>query len=174
MHEILIDRRQVVAPHQRVHQVLAYRHQCSRTTGCKIDPPEQLLAARLGGAVQLGRSPVGPLARPGIDRRVDALAINAESGHERLEERDARARRQLVVSREQFARQGDARGLAAAGQQLLAELNQAVRSCRSVTTPVTRPIDQRATALRDRLQHVAEEGGIHHLPCLHRVRRYLP
>ena len=66
------------------------------------------MTARLGGAVQFGRRPVGPLARPGIDRRVNSLAVNAEFRRQRLEECDTWSGCQFVVAREQLARQRDA------------------------------------------------------------------
>ena len=65
--------------HQRVHQVFAHRDQRGGAAGREIEPAEQLLPARLGGEMQFGRGLVGALARPGIDRRVDALAIDRRS-----------------------------------------------------------------------------------------------
>ena len=56
------------------------------------------------------------------------------------------------------------RGFAASGQKFLAQLDQAGRSCRSVTAPVARAIDQRAAPLRNGLQQLAEERGVHRSP----------
>ena len=147
--------------HHRVHQVFAHRDQRRGAAGREIEPAEQLLPARLGGVMQLGGGLVAPLARPGIDRRIDALAVDPEARRQRLEEGDARTGRQFVVAGENLARERDARGLAAPGQQLLAQLDQALRACRSVTAPVARAVDQRAAALRNGLQHFAEKRGVH-------------
>ena len=84
--------------HHRVHQVLAHRDQRRGAAGREIEPAEQLLPARLGGKMQFDRGLVAPLARPGIDRRIDALAVDPEPRRQRLEERDARTGGQLVVA----------------------------------------------------------------------------
>ena len=94
--------------HHRVDQLLAHRDQRRGAAGREIEPAEQLLPARLGGKVQFGGGLVGAIARPGIDRRVDPLAVDAEARRERLEERDARPGGQLVVAHEDFARECDA------------------------------------------------------------------
>ena len=161
MHEVLVDRRQVVAMHHRVHQVFAHGDQRPRPAGREIEPAEQLLAARLGGEMQFGGGFVGTLARPGIDRRVDALAVDPETGRQRLEEGDARAGGQFVVDAENLARERDAGGFAPAGQQFVAQIDKAGRPCRSVTAPVAGTVHQGAAALRNGLQHLAKERGVH-------------
>jgi hypothetical protein len=111
--------------------------------------------------MQFGRGLIGAEARPGINRSVNALAVDRETHRQRLEERNARAGGQFGIGAEDFPRERHARGLAAPGQQLLAQFHEARRACRSVTAPVARAVDQRAAALRNGLQHLAEEGGIH-------------
>ena len=74
MHEILIDGAEIFAPHQRVHQVFAHRHERRRSAGCQVEPPEQLLTARLGRDMKISRRFVGTGARPRVDGRIDALA----------------------------------------------------------------------------------------------------
>ena len=148
MHEILIDRRQVVAVHHRVHELLAHRNERRGAARREIEPAEKFLPARLGGEMQFGRGLVRALARPGIDGGIDAARGRPRSGRQRLEERDARAGGQFVVERENLARERHAGGFAASGQQFLAQFDQAVRTCRSVTAPVARAVDQRAPALR--------------------------
>ena len=91
-------------------------------------------------------------------------AIGAEALRQRLEERDARPGGQLGIAVENFARQRDAGGFAAPGQQILAQLDQALGARRGVTAPVARRVEQRAAALGDGLQQFAEEGGIHSVP----------
>src|SRR5262249_50725432 len=55
----------------------------------------------------------------------------------------------------------DARGFAAPGQKFLAQLDQAVRLCRSVTAAIAGAIDQGAATLRDGLEQFAEKRGVH-------------
>ena len=68
MHEILVDRRQVVAMHHRVHQLLAHRDERRGAAGREIEPAEKLLPARLGGKMQFGGGlvacPRAPRHRP--------------------------------------------------------------------------------------------------------------
>ena len=69
--------------------------------------------------------------------------------------------RQFRVAREEFARERHAGGFAATGEEILAELRQAFRALLGDAAPVARAVDERAAALGDRLQHVAEGGGAH-------------
>ena len=55
--------------------------------------------------------------------------VGAEAVCQRLEEGDARTGGQLGIAREDLARERDAGGLAAAGQQLLAELDEVAERC---------------------------------------------
>ena len=87
--------------------------------------------------------------------------VGAEPARQRLEEGDARTRFELAVARENFARERNARGLAAAGEQILAQLGQVGRALLGDPAPIARAVDQRAPALRDRLQHFAEKRGVH-------------
>src|SRR5205085_12108274 len=65
------------------------------------------------------------------------------------------------VAREDFARERHAGGFAAAGEQVFTELRQAFRALLGDAAPVARAVDERAAALGNRLQHVAEGGGAH-------------
>ena len=49
MHEIGIDRGEIVAVIERVDQLLAHAHQRRGAAGRQIEAAEQLLPARLGG-----------------------------------------------------------------------------------------------------------------------------
>jgi hypothetical protein len=113
--------------------------------------------------VQLRRGLVGTQSRPGIDRGIDTLAVDAKAQGQRLEERDARPDGQFAVKRKDFARERHPGRFTPSRQQFLAQFDQACRLCRRVTAPVARAIDQRAAALRNRLQQFAEERGIHRL-----------
>ena len=103
-------------------------------------------------------------AQPGAGGGAEPVAIGAEAARQRLEEGDARAGCQLGVAREDFARERDAGGFAAAGEQILAELDEVGRALLGDPAPVARAVDERAAAFRDGLQHIAEEGGAHRMP----------
>ena len=87
--------------------------------------------------------------------------VGTEAGRQRLEEGDARTGGQFGVALQDLARERHARGLAAAGQELLAQLDQARRALFRALAALARAIEQRAAALRDGLQHFAKEGGVH-------------
>ena len=71
---------------------------------------------------------IGGVALPGGDRRVEPRVVGAEPRRQRLEEGDARTGGQLVVAGEDLARERHAGRLAAPRQQLLAQLDQALRA----------------------------------------------
>ena len=105
--------------------------------------------------VQVGRRRVGRRLPPRGDGAIDAGAVGAEGGGERLEEGDARPGGQLGVERQDLLRQRDAGGLAAAGQQRLAELDQTGRALMRRLAALA--LDQGAAPFGDALQHFAEE-----------------
>jgi hypothetical protein len=111
--------------------------------------------------VDLGCCRVRGRALPARDRSGELLSVDAEAARKRLEEGDARARRQFGVARKNFAGERHAGGLATAGEQILAQLGEALRALLGNAAPVARAIDERAAALRDRLQHIAEGGSAH-------------
>ena len=100
--------------------------------------------------MQLGGGGIGRLLAPGGDGRLHAGRIGTEAFAQRLKEGDARPGGQLAIAAEDFARPGDAGGLAAAGQEVLAQLDQALGAGGRLDAPVAR--QQRAAALGDRLQ----------------------
>ena len=59
MHEILVDRGEIVAVIERVHQLLAHAHQRGGAAGRQIEAAEQFLPARLGSGVHFGGGFVG-------------------------------------------------------------------------------------------------------------------
>ena len=120
MHEIVVDRGEILAMTEHVEQLLAHAHQRDGAAGREIKPAEQFLPARLGGRVHFGGGLIGRLVAPGGDGTLHAGRIGAEALVQRFEESDARAGGQFAVAGEDFARAGDARGLAAARQQVLA------------------------------------------------------
>jgi hypothetical protein len=107
--------------------------------------------------VQLGGGFVRRRLLPRFDRVGDAGAVGTEGGGERLEEGDARSDGQILVAAEDVAGQCHAGGFAAAGQQRLAQLQQASRALPRRLAA----LDQGTAAVGDALQHFAEKGGVH-------------
>ena len=155
MNEIVVDDGEIVAMIERVEQLLAHAHQRRGAAGRQIEPAEQFQPARLGGAMQFVRGIGGRRLPPGGNGGVDAGGIVAEGFRQRLEEGDARPGGQRRIVRQNLVGQRHAGGLAAAGKQRLAQLDQTVRAPARRLAP-----DQGAAAVRDALQHLAEERGI--------------
>ena len=89
------------------------------------------------------------------------VAVRSEPVGQRLEKGDARADRQLGILGENFAGERDARCLAAAGQQFLAQIDQVFRTRGRIAAAVARAIEQRPAAVGDAVEHLAEEGRVH-------------
>src|SRR5205085_1453888 len=145
----------------RVHEVFPHGYERGGAAGREIETAEQLLPARLGRKMQFGGGDVGTLARPSIHGCIDPFAVNPEARAQRFEEGDTGTGGQFVVAYENLARERDPRGFAAPGQQFLTQFDQALRTCRGVTAPIPRAIDQRAATLRNGLEHLTEKRGVH-------------
>ncbi len=122
MDEIVVDDGEIVAVIHGVDQLLAHTYQRRGAAGGEIEPTEQFEPARLAGVVQFGRGFVRWRLLPVLDRLLDAGAVRAEGGGERLEEGDARPDGEILVAAEDVAGQRHPGSLAAAGQQRLAQL----------------------------------------------------
>ena len=162
MHEIGIDRLEVVAMIERVEQLLAHAHQRGGAARREIEPAQQFLPARLGRGVHFGGGLVGRLGLPGGDRGIEPLAVRTEAVRQRLEEGDARPGGQLGVFGEDF--------LAPAPRRTPRRGPTAVpRTVRpgspSAPPPSPRRSRVRSSSARPRsvmlLQHFAEEGRVH-------------
>ena len=80
-----------------------------------------------------------------------------------------RSRGQLGVAQQDLPREGHAGRLAAARQQLLAELDQAVGARRRQAAPLAGAVYEGAAALGNGLQQLAEKRGVHlSVPVRHR------
>ncbi len=111
---------------ERVEKLLAHTHQRRGAARRQIEPPQQLLAARLGGAMHLGRRGLSDgISLPGRNRGIEPRPVWTEAVSQRLEEGDARSGGQFGVLGEDFAGERRARRLAAARQQFLAQLGRA-------------------------------------------------
>ena len=156
MNEIAVDHGELVAPMVHgVEELLAHAHQRRGAARREIEPAEQLEPPWLAGRVKIGRHLVGRRFPPCGDSAIDAGAVRAEGGGERLEESNARAGGQVGVARQDLLGQRHARGLTAARQQRLAELDQAGGAL--MRRLATLALDQCAAAFGDALQHFAEE-----------------
>jgi hypothetical protein len=111
--------------------------------------------------MQVGGGGIGGGVVPRFYRSGDALAVGPEAGRQRLEQRDARTGGQPGVAREDFACECDAGRLAAAGQQVLAQFGEVLGPRNHDLAAVAPAVKQRATALRNGLQHFAKEGRVH-------------
>ena len=69
---------------------------------------------------------------------------------------------------ENFAGERDARGFPAAGQKILAQLDEVFGAGRRIAAPVAGK--QRAAALGNRLQQFPEERGVHFRPSALPIR----
>ena len=136
--------------------------------GREIEPAEQFLPARLGGGVDFRGGFVARLFPPGGDGLFHAGRIGAEALGQRLEKGDARSGGQFAIAAEDLARQRDAGGLAAAGQEILAQLDQALGAGGRIAAPVAR--QQRAAALGNGLQQFPEKRGVHLGPMATPIR----
>ena len=161
MHEVGIDRREVLAVVHRIEQLLAHPHQRRGAARRKIEPAQQLLPPRLGRKMNPGRGLVGGRGLPCLDRGFEVFAVRPEAVRQGFEECDPRPDCQLGVFFENLAGQRHARRLAAAGQQLLAKIGETFRACRGHIPPVARAVEQRTAALGDAVEHFAEKGRVH-------------
>ena len=159
MDEIVVDHAEIVAVIHGVEQLLAHAHQRRGAARRKIEPAEQFEAARFAGEMQFTRCLVGRRLPPGGDGAVDGGPIVAECRCQRFKEGDPRPGGEFAVERQDLLRQGDARSLAAARQQLLAEFDQTGRALMRRFPALA--LDQCAAPVGDALQHFAEERAIH-------------
>ena len=155
MDEIAVDGGEIVTAAERVQKMLAHPHQRRGTAGREVEPAQQFLPPRLGGQVHAGGSGIGGSGAPGLDRGREPLMVGTEIRRQTLEKRDPRARGQLFVAGQDLARERHAGGLAAPRQELLAKVDQIGGKLLGRRAAVAG--HQRAAAICDRLQHVAEE-----------------
>ena len=111
--------------------------------------------------MDLGSRLVGRRLSPRLDRGVKPRVVGAEILRQRLEESDAGTGGQLCIFSENFPGQRHAGRLAAAGQKLLAQLDQARGLLSGAFPALQRAVEQRPAPLRDGLQHFAEKGSVH-------------
>jgi hypothetical protein len=157
MAEIGIDRRELRMLAQPRQQLRTHLYDGGRAGRTAVQPAQQLLARRLGGARQ--RDQVGRHAahRVTFGQAQHLARVGIEFEREHLEKTIQRLGRQAPVSLHRLAGEGDAVGLAALGEQLAAQLEQAGqidpfralrRTWRSVRTSSVLRGDRARTARR--------------------------
>ena len=117
-------RRDPFAPFIRREQIGAHRHQVAGAAGCAVEPADQFLPPRLGGKMQIAGVVVAGLRAPGLDRLRQLFAVRTVIARQRLEECQPAGVVEVVIAVEHLARHRGAGGLAAAGQQRLAQFDQ--------------------------------------------------
>ncbi len=159
MGEVAVEAAEVRPPRQHVEQAGAHGDQCRGGAGREVQPADQLLPARLAGGVEFGEAALGGGGGIGGDRLVEPRLVRAEGLGQRLEEGDALAGLQGAVEDQYLAGQRDAGGLAAAGEQLLAEFDDIGGADRPDGAAFA-PFQQGAAALGYGAEQVAEEAGV--------------
>ena len=89
MEKVVVDGGEIVAMIHGLEQLRAHAHQRRRAAGRKIEAPEELEPARLGGAMEPGCGRIGGRAHPGRGRGIQSRTVGAEPARQRLEEGDA-------------------------------------------------------------------------------------
>ena len=68
MHDIAIERRQILVALHQIQEIGAHRHQFASATRGAVEPADQFLPPRLGGEMQVAGVVVTWLRAPGLDR----------------------------------------------------------------------------------------------------------
>ena len=157
MGEVAVEAMELRAVAQNRQQVGPHGHQRGGAAGGAVEPSEQLLAARLGGVVDLlgavGRGRVAP----GFEGRSKPGRVGSEPVQESAEEFEPVGRRQGGVAGERLARHGGAGRLAAARQQRAGKGEQRPDRVAAVAAPfATR--QEGPAAFGDRRQEIGEKG----------------
>ena len=120
MHDIAIERGQILVAMHEIEQIGAHRHELAGAAGCAVEPADQLLPPRLGGKMQVAGVGIIRLRSPVLDRLRQSLPVRPVIAGEALEERTPACLVEVMVAIEHLARHCGAGGLAAARQQRLA------------------------------------------------------
>ena len=114
MHDVTVERRQIlVALHQR-QQIGAHRHQFAGAAGRAVEPADQFLPPRLGRKMQVAGIGVARLRAPALDCLRQLFAIRAEVTGQCCEKRLPSGGVERVVAVEHVAGDRGAGRLAAA------------------------------------------------------------
>ena len=162
MHEVGIDRLEIVAVIERVEQLLAHAHQRGGAAGREIEPAQQLLPARLGGGMDFGGGLVRGRGLPGGDGGIEPRRGPARNGSPAPRKRRCAGRwsaRRIWRGFRSASATPDASPRP--GQQFLAQFRQGFRARRRIAAAVARAVEQRPAALGNAVEHLAEKGRVH-------------
>ena len=160
MQKIAIDdRERRVLVHQR-QQVGAHLDQRRGAARRAIEPPEQVMAARLGGVVDIARRGLVGVGAEIGDCRHDPLAIGPELVGKRAKERRMVGRIERAVAAQDLGGERDPRRLAPPGDQRPASFDQRFGAVFTVLRPRL-DLEHRAAALGDRGQKIVKKGVGH-------------
>ena len=159
MHDVAVERRQILVALRQRKQVGAHRDQFAGAAGRAVESADQFLAPRLGRKMQVAGIVIARLRAPAFDRLRQFFAVRAEVAGEGREERQPAGGVERVVAVEHVARDRNAGSLATARQQRLAQLQQfggVLRCAGRAAAP-----EQGAAALGNRREQVGEKGVGH-------------
>ncbi len=159
MHDVAVERGQILVALHHGEQVGAHRHQVAGAAGCAVEPSDQFLAPRLGCEMKIAGVVIVRLRAPALDRPRQLFAVRAEVAGQRFEERKPAGGVEAVVTVEHFARHRGAGRFAPARQQRLAQFEQFGGVLLRVRRPA--PPQQRAAAFGNRREQIGEKGVGH-------------
>ena len=168
--------REILAVIDRIEQLLAHAHQRGGAAGRKIEAAQQLLPARLGGVVHLGRGLVGRRGLPGLDGGVELAPCPARSGSASASKN---AMRGPVVSSAYLARISLASATPDASPRPDSNSSHSSTRLSDRAAGASRRSRARSSSARprsrDAVKHFAEKGRVHFKfsPVPHRTSRRL-
>ncbi len=124
MRDVAVEPGKALVRRLHVKQIGAQRHQLAGGVRRAIEPAEQFLPPRFGSKMQVAGVVVARLRPPGLDGLRQLLPVRAVVAGQRLEERKPAGGVEVMIAVENLARHRGAGGLAAAGQQRLAQFDQ--------------------------------------------------
>ena len=162
MHEVGVDRLEIVAVIERVEQLLAHAHQRGGAAGREIEPAQQLLPARLGGGMDFSGGLVRGRRLPGGDGGVEPRRGPARNGSPAPRRRRCAARwsaRRIWRGFPPASATPDA-----SPRPVSSSSHSSARRFRArsrIAAAVARAIEQRPAALGNAVEHLAEKGRVH-------------
>ena len=163
MQKIAIDDGERRVLLHELEQIRAHRDQRGGAPRRAIDPPEQLVATRLGGIVDFARRRFVAVRLELGDRVPHPLAIGPEIVGERAKERRMIARIERAIAPDDLGGERDPRRLAPPVDQSAAVVDQLIDAIIRVLRPGL-DLEHGAAALGDRGQKIVEEGVAHDFP----------
>ena len=145
----------------QLEQVLPHPHEAQRAVAGEVEAADQLLRARLGRLVQQAEARPRGVGAVGGDGVVDGGVVGVEVLRDQPQEGVALGSGEGGVAVENQPRERDAGGLAAARDQVVAQLDQFGRAGARGQVAAAEA-DEVAPAVADGLEQVAEEGNRRH------------